>query len=81
MTGLKNTFGDDLKILCGVDTLALEELILGADGWVAGLVDAFPEETVVIYELIKQNRINEARKIYRWFMPVSYTHLTLPTKA
>ena len=70
VTRLKNAFGDDLKILCGVDTLAMEELILGADGWVAGLVDAFPEETVVIYELIKQNRINEARKIYRWFMPL-----------
>ena len=70
VTRLKNAFGDDLKILCGVDTLALEELILGADGWVAGLVDAFPEETVVIYELVKQNRIKEARKIYRWFMPL-----------
>ena len=70
VTRLKNAFGDDLKILCGVDTLALEELILGADGWVAGLVDAFPEETVVIYELVKQDRINEARKIYRWFMPL-----------
>tara|TARA_B100000900_G_scaffold205200_1_gene173920 strand:+ start:417 stop:1322 length:906 start_codon:yes stop_codon:yes gene_type:complete len=70
VTRLKNAFGDDLKILCGVDTLAMEELILGADGWVAGLVDAFPEETVVIYELVKQNRINEARKIYRWFMPL-----------
>ena len=70
VTRLKNAFGDDLKILCGVDTLAMEELILGADGWVAGLVDAFPEETVVIYELVKQNRISEARKIYRWFMPL-----------
>ena len=62
--------GNDIKILCGVDTLALEELILSADGWVAGLVDAFPRETVVIYELVKQNRIDEARKIYRWFMPL-----------
>ena len=70
VTRLKNAFGDDLKILCGVDTLAFEELILGADGWVAGLVDAFPQETVAIYELVKQNRIKEARKIYRWFMPL-----------
>ena len=50
--------------------MALEELILGADGWVAGLVDAFPRETVVIYELVQQNRIEEARDIYRWFIPL-----------
>ncbi|MCB0299623.1 MAG: dihydrodipicolinate synthase family protein, partial [Calditrichaeota bacterium] len=41
-----------------------------ADGWVAGLVCAFPRETVVIYELAKQNRIAEALEIYRWFKPV-----------
>jgi len=70
VTRMRNAFGDDIKILCGVDTLALEELVLGADGWVAGLVDAFPRETVVIYELVKQNRIAEATKIYRWFMPL-----------
>ena len=70
VTRMRNAFGDDIKILCGVDTLALEELVLGADGWVAGLVDAFPRETVVIYDLIQQNRIDEAREIYRWFMPL-----------
>ena len=70
VTRMRNAFGNDIKILCGVDTLALEELVLGADGWVAGLVDAFPRETVVIYELIQQNRIDEAREIYRWFMPL-----------
>jgi len=70
VTRMRNAFGDDIKILCGVDTLALEELALGADGWVAGLVDAFPRETVVIYELVKQNKISEATEIYRWFMPL-----------
>jgi len=70
VTRLRNAFGNDLKILCGVDTLALEELLLGADGWVAGLVDAFPAETVAIYRLVKENKIEEAREIYRWFMPL-----------
>ena len=70
VTRMRNAFGDDIKILCGVDTLALEELMLGADGWVAGLVDAFPRETVVIYELVQQNRVQEARELYRWFMPL-----------
>ncbi|OPZ18717.1 MAG: putative DapA-like lyase [Bacteroidetes bacterium ADurb.BinA245] len=67
---MKNRFGDRIKILCGVDTLAMEELCLGADGWVAGLVDAFPAETVAIYKLVKAGKIEAAAKIYRWFMPV-----------
>lgn len=70
LTRMKNRFGDRIKILCGVDTLAMEELCLGADGWVAGLVDAFPNETVAIYNLVKAGKIEEATKIYRWFMPL-----------
>ena len=70
VTRLKNAFGDRYKILCGVDTLALEELALGADGWVGGLVDAFPAETVAIYRLMKSGKYREALDIYRWFLPV-----------
>ena len=70
VTRMRNAFGDRYSILCGVDTLALEELCMGADGWVAGLVDAFPEETVAIYELVQQGKIEAARNIYRWFMPL-----------
>jgi len=70
VTRLKNRFGDRYKILCGVDPLAMEELCLGADGWVAGLVCAFPKETVTIYNLVKAGKIAEATKIYRWFMPL-----------
>lgn len=70
VTRLINRFGDRFKILCGVDTLAMEELLLGADGWVAGLVCAFPRETVAIYRLVKAGHIEEARNIYRWFMPL-----------
>ena len=70
LTRMKNRFGDRFKILCGVDTLAMEELCLGADGWVAGLVCAFPAETVAIYNLVQEGKLEEARKIYRWFMPL-----------
>jgi 1-pyrroline-4-hydroxy-2-carboxylate deaminase len=70
VTRMINRFDDRFKILCGVDTLALEELALGADGWVGGLVDAFPAETVAIYRLMKAGLYNEAVKIYRWFLPV-----------
>ncbi len=70
VTRIKNRFGDRLKILSGVDTLALESLLMGADGWVAGLVDAFPQETVAIYELQNAGKIKEALQIYRWFLPL-----------
>ncbi len=70
VTRMYNRFGNRFSILCGVDTLAFEELCLGADGWVAGLVDAFPRETVAIYRLVKANKIKEALAIYRWFLPV-----------
>ena len=70
LTRMLNRFGDRFKILCGVDTLALEEICLGAHGWVAGLVDAFPRETVAIWELAQAGKLTEARTIYRWFMPL-----------
>ena len=70
VTRIKNRFGDRLKIMTGVDTLALESLMMGADGWIAGLVCAFPKETVAIYELQKAGRIQEALEIYRWFLPL-----------
>ena len=68
VTRMINRFGDRLKILSGVDTL--ESLLMGSDGWVSGLVCAFPAETVAIYKLAKAGRIDEALKIYRWFLPL-----------
>lgn len=70
ITRLKNRFGNRFAILCGVDPLTVEELALGADGLVAGLVDAFPKETVVMYNLVKSGKLEEAIAIYRWFMPL-----------
>jgi dihydrodipicolinate synthase/N-acetylneuraminate lyase len=70
MTRLRIAFGDRLRILSGVDNLALESLMMGADGWVAGLVCAFPAETVAIYRLVKAARHQEALAIYKWFIPV-----------
>lgn len=70
VTRLLNRFGERFKILCGVDTLALESMLLGAHGWVAGLVCAFPKETVAVYRLAKAGKIAEALAIYRWFLPL-----------
>jgi dihydrodipicolinate synthase/N-acetylneuraminate lyase len=70
VTRLINRFGDRIKILCGVDTIAMEELLMGAVGWVGGLVGAFPAETVAIYKLVRAGRIAEALEIHRWFLPL-----------
>lgn len=63
-------FGDRFDVFTGVDNLALESLMMGATGWVAGLVVAFPRETVAITRLVKEGRFEEARAIYRWFRPL-----------
>lgn len=70
VTRLLNRFGNRFSILSGVDTLAMECLVMGAHGWVAGLVCAFPAETVAIYKLVMAGRIKEALEINRWFMPL-----------
>lgn len=70
ITRMINRFGSRFKILGGVDTLSYESLCAGADGLVAGLVDAFPAETVALYRLVKAGRHKEALEIYRWFMPL-----------
>ncbi len=70
VTRLRNWFGDRLKILTGVDTIAAESIIMGADGWVAGLVNAFPAETVAIFRMIKAGQIEKAIAINSWFLPL-----------
>ena len=70
VTRMINRFGSRYQILCGVDTMAMESLVMGADGWVAGLVDAFPRETVAIFAYTKAGKIDEALRIYRWFLPL-----------
>jgi 4-hydroxy-tetrahydrodipicolinate synthase len=59
-----------MKVLTGVDNLAFEAIAVGADGWIAGLVCAFPKETVAIWRLMQAGRQDEALKIYRWFRPL-----------
>jgi 4-hydroxy-tetrahydrodipicolinate synthase len=70
ITEIINHTGDRYRVFTGVDDLAFESLVLGAVGWVAGLVCAFPEETVAIYELTTAGRIDEARALHRWFTPL-----------
>ena len=70
VTRMLNRFGSRFSVMTGVDTLALDSLLMGANGWVAGLVCAFPRETVAIYNLVLEGRIKEAVEINRWFMPL-----------
>ena len=77
ITDILNTVGNRYDIFTGVDDLALESLMLGAVGWVAGLVCAFPRETVAIHKLVAAGRIPEALEIYRWFMPLLHLDVSL----
>ena len=70
ITRMINRFGDRICIMGGVDTIALEAQLMGAVGSVAGLVDAFPYETMAIYNMAKAGRLSKALEIYRWFMPL-----------
>ena len=69
-TEIVNRLGNRYDLFTGVDNLAFEALSVGAVGWVAGLVVAFPLETVAIYHLRKQGRREEALALYRWFRPL-----------
>ena len=70
ITDLKNICGDRYLLFCGVDDLVLESVLLGAVGWVGGLVNAFPEENQRFWELATSGRYAEALKLYRWYTPL-----------
>jgi 4-hydroxy-tetrahydrodipicolinate synthase len=70
ITDLKNVCGDRYTLLCGVDDLALEAVMLGAAGWVSGLVNAFPHENRLLWDLATAGRYDEAVKVYRWYTPL-----------
>lgn len=78
VTDIVNLTGERYTLFCGVDDLALETALLGATGWVAGLVNAFPEESVRLWHLIREQRWEEARTLYRWFTPL--LHLDVHSK-
>lgn len=78
ISDMYNACGDRYRIFCGVDDLVLENVLFGAAGWVSGMGNAFPEESVRLFDLAKAGRVDEAVKLYRWFMPV--LHLDVDVK-
>jgi 4-hydroxy-tetrahydrodipicolinate synthase len=70
ITDLKNLCGDRYRIFCGVDDLILESVVVGADGWISGLVNAFPQENRLLWDLAMAGRYEEALRVYRWYTPL-----------
>jgi 4-hydroxy-tetrahydrodipicolinate synthase len=70
ITDLKNVCGDRYLLFCGVDDLVLESILLGAQGWISGLVNAFPDENRALWDLAAAGKWNEARELYRWYTPL-----------
>lgn len=79
ITDIKNACQDRYKLFSGVDDLVLESVMLGAEGWVSGLVNAFPRENRLLWDLAKSGKWEAAREIYRWYMPLLHldTHVKL----
>ncbi|MBM3953468.1 MAG: dihydrodipicolinate synthase family protein [Planctomycetes bacterium] len=78
ITDIANLVGDRYVLLCGVDDLVLESIVLGARGWVSGLVNAFPAENRLLWDLTLAGRFDEARAVYRWYTPLLHLD-TRPT--
>ena len=79
ITDLTNVCGDRYILFCGVDDLVFESFMLGVTGWVSGLVNAFPAENRLLWDLLRAGRFDEARKVYRWYTPLLHldTHVKL----
>ncbi len=79
ITDLRNAVGNRYQLFCGVDDLVLESLILGIEGWVSGLVNAFPAENRLLWDLASEGKWEQAREVYRWYTPLLHldTHLKL----
>lgn len=69
MTDMVNALGDRFTLFCGVDDLALENILFGAEGWVSGMVNTFPREAVAMFNAAKSGDLDKALAIYRWLMP------------
>jgi 4-hydroxy-tetrahydrodipicolinate synthase len=70
LTALRAALGDRLRLFAGLDDMVVEAALMGADGWIAGLVNALPAESVRLFELARDGRAAEARELYDWFLPL-----------
>ena len=70
VTAIRALAGDRLRIFVGVDDAIVEGIAAGAVGWVAGLVNAFPAESVALFDLAQAGKRDEAFALYHWFLPL-----------
>jgi 4-hydroxy-tetrahydrodipicolinate synthase len=70
VTALHALLGDRLGLFAGLDDMIVEAAAMGARGWVAGLVNAFPVESVRLLDLVLAGKADEARRLYEWFLPL-----------
>jgi dihydrodipicolinate synthase/N-acetylneuraminate lyase len=70
LTALRARLGDRIALFAGLDDMVLETALMGADGWIAGLVNALPAESVRLFDLAKAGRVEEAKALYAWFLPL-----------
>jgi 4-hydroxy-tetrahydrodipicolinate synthase len=79
ITDIKNVCGDRYILFCGVDDLILESMLVGAVGWVSGLVNAFPHENRLLWDLARSGNYAAALEVYRWYTPLLHldTHVKL----
>lgn len=70
ITDIINACGDRYVVFAGLDDVAMEEILLGASGWVSGLTNAFPKESIALWDALEAGDLDTARRIYRWFMPL-----------
>jgi len=70
LTAVRALLGNRLALFAGLDDMILEAVAVGADGWVAGLVNALPTESVTLVDLAKAGKMEEARRLYAWFLPL-----------
>jgi len=70
ITAVRALLGSRLALFAGLDDMIVEAIAVGADGWVAGLVNALPSESVTLVDLAKAGRTEEALKLYAWFLPL-----------
>ncbi len=70
ITAITSRLGDRLNVFAGLDDMILEAIPVGAVGWIAGLVNALPSESVRLFDLARSGRIGDARALYDWFLPL-----------
>jgi len=70
LVDMQNYVGDRLALFCGLDDVVVESVALGAQGWISGMSNVFPQHGEALFQLARDGKMKDAMAIYRWFMPL-----------